>query len=366
MSCVFTYAVLHSSRATPSRTKLYAMAFDLFFSVDAGAVVLFKTDWLSPKTNAGSSTVRSPRTYSVACFIATNSLPKVLVSHEFCFFELQYIGELFRKTINPVLERRVMRSPNSTTHPHEGKQTDRWRLHIPEVEILNLSMLKFVDSPGNHRSLLLDVSTRSLLGEHLNKICRPVSRRLVTSQKKSTTRYNKIFKEQCSIHRIQERMDAIVKMTKYCGYPSPKWLEKKMLTLYVQLTEIRRYAEKKCRKILTPDSDFSPTIQMWYDRIHVYQQLIKLKLGKSSKARNLFRFARNNNIPSPENLSLEELEDGLQLARLRKAGLKKSAGELRKNHLRECLLKAQSKKDLKKAKAIKERMQRENSKRYGT
>jgi hypothetical protein len=140
-------------------------------------------------------------------------------------------------------------------------------------------------------------------------------------------------------------MNAIDRMTKYCGYPSPKWLEKKMLTLYAQLTEIRRYAEKKCRKILTPDSDFSPTIRMWYDRIHVYQQLIKLKLGKPCKARNLIRFARKNNITSPESLSLEELEDGLQLARLRKAGLRKSAGELRKSHLRDCLMKAQLTKD---------------------
>jgi hypothetical protein len=72
-----------------------------------------------------------------------------------------------------------------------------------------------------------------------------------------------------------------------------------MLTLYAQLTEIRRYAEKKCRKILTPDSEFSPTIWMWYNRIHVYPQLIKLKEGKTNKARNTFRFARKNNILNP-------------------------------------------------------------------
>jgi hypothetical protein len=89
----------------------------------------------------------------------------------------------------------------------------------PEIEILNLSMLNFVDSPGDHRSLLFDVSTRSMLGEYTNSICRPVSRRLVMSQKDSVKRYNKIVQEQCLIHRIQERLDAIDKMTKYCSYP---------------------------------------------------------------------------------------------------------------------------------------------------
>jgi len=153
-----------------------------------------------------------------------------------------------------------------------------------ELEILNISMLNFVDSPGDHRSLLLDVSTRSMLGEHLNMICRPVSRRLVMSQRDSVKRYNRIVKEHCSIHRIQERLDAIDKMTKYCGYPSPKWLEKMILTLYAQMTEVRRYAEKKCRKIHTPISEFSPTISMWYDRIHVYLQLIRLKEGKTKRS----------------------------------------------------------------------------------
>ena len=64
-------------------------------------------------------------------------------------------------------------------------------------------------------------------------------------------------------------MDGVDKMTKYCGYPSPKWLETSMLKLYAQLIEIRKYAEKMCRKILTPACKFSPTIKMWYDRIHV-------------------------------------------------------------------------------------------------
>ncbi len=118
-SCILIYAVLHSSLAQPSLTKWYAMALDFFFKVDARAEVLAKKDWLSPNTKADSSTVipnihnlkRKPRTYSVACFIATNLLPKVLVSQDPCFFELQYIGKLFKKTIKPVGEQRVIKSP---------------------------------------------------------------------------------------------------------------------------------------------------------------------------------------------------------------------------------------------------------------
>ncbi len=119
LSCIFMYTVCHSSLAHPSLTKWYAIELDFFLSVDAGAVVLAKTDWLSPKMKAGLSTVipiirnlkRRPQIYYVACFIKTNLLPNVLVLQEPCFLELQYIGTLFKKTMNPIQECRVTKSP---------------------------------------------------------------------------------------------------------------------------------------------------------------------------------------------------------------------------------------------------------------
>ncbi len=61
--------------------------------------------------------------------------------------------------------------------------------------------------------------------------------------------------EKNDIHRIVERLNAVDKMTRYCGYPSPKWLRAMIIKLYKQMTEIRVHAEKDCRKILRPESD---------------------------------------------------------------------------------------------------------------
>jgi hypothetical protein len=205
-------------------------------------------------------------------------------------------------------------------------------------------MLNFAESPGDHRSLLFDVSTRLLLGEFRYKICHPISRQLVTSQADSVRRYNKIVREQFEIHRIVERMDAVVKMTRYCGYPAPRWLQAMIIKLYKQMTEIRIHAKKRCRKILCPECNYSPTIQMWYDRIHAYLQLIRIKEGKTRNTGNILRFARKQHIENPEELSLEKLKDGLQFARIRKANLRKQAKGLRKVHLQDCLLDAQGKK----------------------
>jgi hypothetical protein len=46
----------------------------------------------------------------------------------------------------------------------------------PEVEIVNLALLNFVESPGDQQSFVLDISTLSLLGVYQYKVCHPVSR----------------------------------------------------------------------------------------------------------------------------------------------------------------------------------------------
>jgi hypothetical protein len=82
------------------------------------------------------------------------------------------------------------------------------------------------------------------------------------------------------------------------------------------MTEIRVHAEKKCRKILRPDSNHSPTVQMWYnDQIHAYPQLIHMKEGKIKNIR-IIRFARCTNIKDPDKLTMEKLKDGLRYCRI--------------------------------------------------
>ncbi len=82
-----------------------------------------------------------------------------------------------------------------------------------EVEIVNLCMLTFAESPSDHRSLCFDIFTRSLLGKFGYNICRPVSRQLVLSQQSLVNRYNKIVQEQFKIHCIVEHLNAVDRMT---------------------------------------------------------------------------------------------------------------------------------------------------------
>jgi hypothetical protein len=103
---------------------------------------------------------------------------------------------------------------------------------LSEIEVLNICMLPFLDSPGNHRAFIIDISTRLLLGEFRYKVCRPVSCRLITSQQSSIDEYNRIVQEQFTQHRIVEHLDAVDKMTRYCGFPSPNFLQAMIIKLY--------------------------------------------------------------------------------------------------------------------------------------
>ncbi len=173
-----------------------------------------------------------------------------------------------------------------------------------EIEVMNICMLSFLDCPGDHRAFIIDVSTRLLLGEFCYKICRTVSRRLITSQQSSVDEYNRIVWEQFARHRIVKRLDTVNKMTHYCGFPSPNFLRAMIIKLYPQMTEIRVYVEKKFRKVLRPECNYSPMVQTWYDRIHAYVQLIRMKEGKTKNNGNIVRFVARTHIQDPGNLTM--------------------------------------------------------------
>ncbi len=57
--------------------------------------------------------------------------------------------------------------------------------HSSSLEITSTMMLSFHEGVGNHRTMLVDITTRSLLGTDGMRIVRPAARRLTCSNKRS-------------------------------------------------------------------------------------------------------------------------------------------------------------------------------------
>jgi hypothetical protein len=113
---------------------------------------------------------------------------------------------------------------------------------------------------------------------------------------------------------------------------------------------------------LTPRKQFQPNNSNVVRQDTCVPTVNKNEGGKTKNTGNILRFARKQHIKNPEKLSLEELKDGLQFARIRKTDLRKQAKGLWKVHLQDCLIEAQEKKKHKWAAAIKQKCQREESK----
>ena len=81
---------------------------------------------------------------------------------------------------------------------------------------------------------------------------------------------------------------------------------------------------------------------------------------------NVRRRAKRTDIENPASLTEEEIQDALRYCRIRASELKKQAKSLRKTHLRNCLVVAQEKKDKERARAIKQKIDREENTKMWT
>ena len=91
--------------------------------------------------------------------------------------------------------------------------------------------------------------------------------------------------------------------------------------------------------------------------------LLKLKQGthKYMNKGNVRRNAKRRHIKNPASLTVEEIQDALRYCRIRASDLRKQAKSLRKAHLRNCLVAAQEKGDKERARAVKQKMDREEN-----
>ena len=234
----------------------------------------------------------------------------------------------------------------------------------PELEVTNSLMLSFHESVGDHRSIIIEVSTRSMLGQHQSSIVRPTTRRLTTKQPQSVSKYNACFLAQCTTHNIQTRTSSLLSAVRSTAYPVATETADEIMGLHSQMDEIRTRSERDCRRILKPAVAFSPVIAFWNDKIHVLQQLLRIKEGNHPGINrgHAYRTAKRKNISSPWNLSIADCKEGIRLAKLRQVEVRKQADAHRKQHLRTQLQKAIDDEDEPEQKNIRNRMRRESSK----
>jgi hypothetical protein len=63
--------------------------------------------------------------------------------------------------------------------------------HSPELEIMSIMQLSFHEGVGDHKTTIIDVTTRSIIGKFKRKVVTPQARRLSTRNEKNMKEYIK-------------------------------------------------------------------------------------------------------------------------------------------------------------------------------
>ena len=129
------------------------------------------------------------------------------------------------------------------------------------IEIKGFKILPFSESVGDHSTMIFDVTSRSLLGKFEHRIVRKACRRLNTKTP-NLSRYNTTMLEQMTIHNMYQHLDALEK--DISNFKPILDQERATNNLERKFVELQAHAERKCRKIIKPELQFSGPVKLWH------------------------------------------------------------------------------------------------------
>ena len=130
-----------------------------------------------------------------------------------------------------------------------------------ELEVVGACVMPVGFGVGDHRMLVVDFRTRSMVGSLAPSVVRPASRRLNNKIESCRNNYVEILDANVQRHKLVEKTEAIEK--------SNLSRDSKRAELDKVDEEGKQYmrrAEKKCRRIRSGRIPFSPEASIWIKR----------------------------------------------------------------------------------------------------
>lgn len=230
----------------------------------------------------------------------------------------------------------------------------------PELEVMSIMILPFDESIGDHRTMIIDISTRSAVGQQQYKIVRPEARRLVTKNKKATDKYLTFVKQQFKRQNLSSKLATLEQ--DFAKGRSLSMHRKRANAIDNAKINILAKGEKQCRKLARESNlPFSSEIQRTYRLRIAYENLQRWAEGRSNNS-HIIKAAWKAGINNPRELSPKKCMIGAAVCRKQMRSLEKKAASMRSDHLNERLLLANKKGDTATTKAIQQIKANEKSK----
>ena len=186
------------------------------------------------------------------------------------------------------------------TKPIDGVWTTR------DLEVVSAAAMPIGFGVGDHRMLVIDVTTTSLVGFQPQPIKHPKARRLNSRTPGAKKAYNKKLDSLFTRHKLVDKLAE--------AHQSGLTTESLQLVLD-KLDEISKEcmvnAEKCCRKIRNGKIPFSPEASLWIKRCQFYHSLLRFWAGKVKNKGNLKRAARRCKVANAFHLTTNEISQRL-------------------------------------------------------
>jgi len=222
--------------------------------------------------------------------------------------------------------------------------------HTPDLEVSALVQLSFHEGLGDHRTVLVDVTTQSAIGKHEFRVIRPEARRLNSTNSRVRSRYISHLEGQMEIHKMLDRLEVCGRSIN--GFPTSEAVTLSMQRLDTQMEEMQRGSEQQCRHLFSTAMPFSEPVRIYHYRRRAYQGLLNVCKRTARNASNAYRNAIRCGIPSPRLLNAAQCRDGIEACTRRLQLLKGQSVGLRKVHLRDSYIRAKESGDDSKCKDI--------------
>ena len=150
--------------------------------------------------------------------------------------------------------------------------------HSAEIEITATMQLSFHEGVGDHRTVIVDISSRSLLGKYDFKVCRPVARRLTTSNAPAMKRYIDHVETELVSRNLHNRLCDVSYTLSLNNQDTTALREMELIDH--QTVEIMAAGERRCQKIFHCNIPFSLPVAHWVHKKYAYEALDRVATGK--------------------------------------------------------------------------------------
>ncbi len=197
--------------------------------------------------------------------------------------------------------------------------------------------LSFHEGVGDHRTVLVDVSTASAIGKQEFQVVQPQARQFSSTNVRAWTKYLLFLERQMQMHRMAEPLHACA--DQITSYPVSPVVQHQMQILDKQTMEMKRGSKRQCCQVFAAALPFSEPIWVIHFQRRAYQALAR-GANLLLQCSNMVKQVLKAGIPTPRLLTLSQYLDGVEACTRRMKVLKGQAGGLRPVHLRDCLIRA--------------------------